>query len=348
MSLSRSVLRRVLLSCDVPLKLVSNVLQFLSDGLEVVGRTRLGREILLARLGSGREKVVYVGGIFGDALSVATLLYAVYLLRYPVYSRYPLFVGNLLGCGEIAVIPVANPEGYVVSERQYCSRNAAGVDLVHDFLFLTQLETQVIHRVVNDLRPLALVFLIPSHVDAVRVTARCVVGCRDWVVEFLNDVMSFLGNVCDVLELPIELRKEVNLVKVPSDYLTHFTLEDVPTIAVELPIGSDDRGGVIEVASHVSLLLLRGLERSSTCRHEVPSRVVKLDFSCEEDVRRCTWFLRLHGIPFECNGCNVVVHVVHPFAEVLVNEDHVLNTELSKRGLPKLLLTELLPYLTAT
>lgn len=348
MSLSRSMLRRILLSCDVPLKLVSNVLRVLSDRLEIVGRTRLGREILLARLGSGRERIVYIGGIFGDVLSTATLLYTMYLLRYPRYSRYPLFVGNLLSCSEVAVIPVANPEGYVIGERQYCSRNAVGVDLIHDFLLLTQLETQVIHRVVNDLRPLALVFLIPSRVDVVRVTARCVVGCRDWVVEFLSNLMDFLGNVCDVLELPIELRKEVNLVKVPTDYLTHFTLEDIPTIAVELPIESSDRADVIEFASHVSLLVLHGLERGSTFRHEIPSRVVKLNFSCEEDVRRCTWFLSLHGIPFECDGCNVIVHVVHSFAEVLVDENHALNTELSRRGLPKLLLTELLPYLTAT
>ncbi len=140
-----------------------------------IGLSAGGEPIYSIELGEGNYTVAVVAGLHPNEPAPITACLLLLSIASGIYRVEPYFtLEEYLRDIKLAVVPLANPDGYKVYSRcieenpvplwsNPCSRarvNSRGIDLNRDWMYLTQPETVSLHRYISKLNP---VFILDLH-----------------------------------------------------------------------------------------------------------------------------------------------------------------------------------------
>ncbi len=153
-------------------RLVEDILGFLKRknvDFDVAGYTHQGKPVYVVRLGRGDSRLLVIAGIHGNepAPINASLLTALMLAERRSFFNPYFDVKKYLDNTQIVIVPVANPEG--LDEYRQCTEendepswsnvcssartNNMGYDLNRDWAYLSQVETRILHKIINNVDP---------------------------------------------------------------------------------------------------------------------------------------------------------------------------------------------------
>lgn len=116
--------------------------------LEEVGRSFLGRPIRMLKVGSGPEKILLWSQMHGDEPSATPALLDI--AHYIIEHADEAAARSILNCYTLLMIPMLNPDGAEVYQRQ----NAQGIDINRDALSLATPEGRLLKRICNEYEPM--------------------------------------------------------------------------------------------------------------------------------------------------------------------------------------------------
>ncbi|WFO75140.1 hypothetical protein J4526_08710 [Desulfurococcaceae archaeon MEX13E-LK6-19] len=152
--------------------LVRRVISVLKDkgvNVSIAGYTMKGKPIYTVEIGEGETRLLVIAGIHGnEPAPVNAALLSLLILSEKRSPFNPYFsVRDYLRKVKVTIIPTANPEG--LEEYDNCAAldnkplwsntcsnartNSLGYDINRDWMFLTQAETRILHKIINEQDP---------------------------------------------------------------------------------------------------------------------------------------------------------------------------------------------------
>lgn len=115
--------------------------------LQCLGKSTLGESIHLIKVGSGKVKILMWSQMHGNESTTTKALFD--MLNVFQESAKDSLINEILNNCTLYIIPMLNPDG----ARAYTRVNANKVDLNRDAKELSQLESQILRSVFNDIQP---------------------------------------------------------------------------------------------------------------------------------------------------------------------------------------------------